>query len=158
MKYTFQGDVVLVSGAGSGIGEATARLLAANGLRVVVSDIDAGTAGRVAGAIVADGGTAVAHAGDVSRPEDAESAVALAVREFGALQLAFNNAGIGAPFKPAGELTTEEWRRVIDINLSGCYWMAQACGKVMQPGSSVINRAFVDRNTLPGHWRLVDCR
>ena len=49
MKYTFQGDVVLVSGAGSGIGEATARLLAANGLRVVVSDIDAGTAGRVAG-------------------------------------------------------------------------------------------------------------
>ena len=119
MKYTFQGDVVLVSGAGSGIGEATARLLAANGLRVVVSDIDAGTAGRVAGAIVADGGTAVAHAGDVSRPEDAESAVALAVREFGALQLAFNNAGIGAPFKPAGELTTEEWRRVIDINLSG---------------------------------------
>lgn len=119
MKYTFHGDVVLVSGAGSGIGEATAKLLATNGLRVVVSDIHAATAQRVADAIAEAGGTALAHAGDVSRPEDAEAAVALAVGEFGALHLAFNNAGIGAPLKPAGELTTEEWRRVIDINLSG---------------------------------------
>lgn len=121
MKYSFKGDVALVSGAGSGIGQATARLLAANGLKVVVTDIDAAASGRVAEAIVAAGGTAVAHAGDVARPEDAQSAVACAVDHFGALHLAFNNAGIGGTLAPAGTLDAAAWQRVIDINLSGVF-------------------------------------
>ena len=119
MKYSFKGDVALVTGAGSGIGEVTAMLLAANGLKVVASDLQQEPVDRVVGAIVAAGGQAVAHAGDVSRPETAESAVACAVGHYGALHFAFNNAGIGGTLQPAGELSPDDWRRVIDINLSG---------------------------------------
>ncbi|MFA7487311.1 MAG: SDR family NAD(P)-dependent oxidoreductase, partial [Lysobacteraceae bacterium] len=119
MKYSFKGDTALVTGAGSGIGAATAKLLAENDVRVVVSDIDADTVARVVAEIIAAGGDAVAHVGDVSRPEDAQSAVVLAQESFGALHLAFNNAGIGGTLKPAGELEPAEWQRVIDINLSG---------------------------------------
>lgn len=122
MKYSFKGDTALVTGAGSGIGAATAKLLAENDVRVVVSDIDADTVARVVAEIIAAGGDAVAHVGDVSRPEDAQSAVVLAQESFGALHLAFNNAGIGGTLKPAGELEPAEWQRVIDINLSGVFY------------------------------------
>lgn len=139
MKYTFQGNSALVTGAGSGIGEATAKLLARNGVRVVVSDIHAGPVARVVAEITAAGGTAVPHAGDVARPEDAGSAVALAVEKFGALHLAFNNAGIGGALKPAGELDVADWRRVIDINLSGVqYGLRYQIPAMLAAGGGVI--------------------
>lgn len=69
MKYIFKGDSALVSGAGSGIGEATAHLLAINGVRVVASDIDFEAARRVTQAIIAAGGRAVAHEGNAAKPE-----------------------------------------------------------------------------------------
>lgn len=119
MKYAFAGESVLVTGAASGIGEATARLLAANGLAVVVSDVQADAVERLAEQLVAAGGRAVAHCGDVARDADAESAVAAAVDAFGSLAYAFNNAGIGGTLKPAGELAAQDWQRVIDINLTG---------------------------------------
>ena len=144
MKYTFKGDTALVTGAGSGIGAATAKLLAENGVRVVVSDIDADNVARVVADIGAAGGGAVAHVGDVSRPQDAQSAVALAQETFGALHLAFNNAGIGGTLKPAGELEPAEWQRVIDINLSGVQYglryqipamLAAGCGAIVNMSS-----------------------
>ena len=139
MKYTFQGNSALVTGAGSGIGEATAKLLAENGVRVVVSDIHAEPVARVVAEITAAGGTAVPHVGDVARPEDAESAVALAVEKFGALHLAFNNAGIGGVLKPAGELDPADWRRVIDINLSGVqYGLRYRIPAMLAAGGGVI--------------------
>lgn len=119
MKYTFNGYSALVTGAGSGIGEATARMLAANGVQVTVSDIDIEAAQRVAQAIGAAGGHAVAHAGDAAKPEDTHAAVQCAEKHFGALHFAVNNAGIAGALKPAGELTADEWQRVIDVNLSG---------------------------------------
>lgn len=119
MKYSFSGKSVLVSGAASGIGAATARLLAANGLAVVLSDLQADAVERLAAEIAAAGGQALAHAGDVARAEDAEAAVACAIRRFGALHYAFNNAGIGGTLAPAGELGAADWQRVIDINLGG---------------------------------------
>ena len=106
MKYSFPGQSALVTGAASGIGEATARLLAANGASVVVSDLQADAVQRVVDAIVADAA-------------QVEAAVACAVTHFGALHLAVNNAGIGGDSGPAGELSREAWQRVIDVNLSG---------------------------------------
>ena len=103
MKYSFPGQSALVTGAASGIGEATARLLAANGASVVVSDLQADAVQRVVDAIVADGGKAVANVCDVADAAQVEAAVACAVTHFGALHLAVNNAGIGGDSGPAGE-------------------------------------------------------
>ena len=119
MRYTFTGDVALVTGAGSGIGEATARLLADNGLAVVVADVDGAAVDRVVDGITGGGGRAVANVADVSRAADVEAAVASAIETFGALHFAFNNAGIGGTLLPAGELEPDDWRRVIDVNLGG---------------------------------------
>ncbi len=145
MKYTFNGDVALVSGAGSGIGAATARLLADNGVRVVVSDLHPASVERVVAEIRAAGGTALPHVGDVSRPQDAESAVALAVSQFGALHLAFNNAGIGGTLKPSGELDPADWQRVIDINLSGVqYGMRyQIPAMIAAGGGAIVNMSSI---------------
>ena len=145
MKYSFRGDVALVTGAGSGIGEVTAMLLAANGLKVVASDLHREPVDRVAGAIVAAGGQAVAHAGDVSRPETAESAVACAVGHYGALHFAFNNAGIGGTLQPAGELSPDDWQRVIDINLSGVQYglRAQIPAILAAGGGAIVNMSSI---------------
>lgn len=145
MKYSFKGDTALVTGAGSGIGETTARLLAQNGLRLVVSDIDSGKAEALAAAIRDAGGQAVAHAGDVSRPEDAQAAVALAVERFGALHMAFNNAGIGGTLLPAGELSPEDWQRVIAINLSGVQYglRYQIPAMLAAGGGAIVNMSSI---------------
>jgi len=119
MKYAFKGKAVLVSGAASGIGEASARLLAANGLPVLVSDLQAEPLARLVAAIEAEGGRALAHVGDVADPAAAAAAVRAAEQAFGGLSYAVNNAGIGGRLLPAGELPAEDWQRVIDINLGG---------------------------------------
>lgn len=119
MKYSFSGHTVLISGAASGMGEATARLLADNDLAVVLSDIQADAVARLAQEINAAGGRAVAHVGNVANASDAQAAVDSAITHFGALHFAFNNAGVGGAMLPAGELPADDWQRVIDINLSG---------------------------------------
>ncbi|MCA1855475.1 SDR family oxidoreductase [Massilia oculi] len=119
MKYAFKGKAVLVSGAASGIGEASARLLAANGLPVLVSDLQAEPLARLVAAIEAEGGRALAHVGDVADPAAAAAAVRAAEQAFGGLSYAVNNAGIGGRLLPAGDLPAEDWQRVIDINLGG---------------------------------------
>lgn len=145
MKYTFTGHAALVTGAGSGIGQAIARLLAENGVSVVVSDLHADSVGRVAAGIVASGGRAVAHTGDVARPEDAESAVNCVTEHFGALHMAVNNAGIGGQIKPSGELSAEEWRRVIDVNLSGVQYglRYQIPAMLKAGGGSIVNMSSI---------------
>ena len=122
MKYSFSGRAALVTGAGSGIGEAIARLLASNGLSVVVSDVSADNAERVAKLINTDGGQAVANVADVARIDDVEAAVACAVDTFGGLHFAVNNAGISGDQSPVGELDPAAWSRVIDINLNGVFY------------------------------------
>ena len=81
-------------------------------------------------------------AADMALPENALAVVEAAMKEFGHVDVLVNNAGKGTAV-PATRETPEQFREVIDINLNGCYWMAQACGRVMQPGSAIINIASV---------------
>ena len=79
---------------------------------------------------------------DVTKPEDCRRLVQETVAAFGRVDVLVNNAGIGTAV-PATRETPEQFRQVIDVNLNGCYWMAQACGRVMQPGSSISNISSV---------------
>jgi NAD(P)-dependent dehydrogenase (short-subunit alcohol dehydrogenase family) len=135
----FAGTVAVVTGAGSGIGRATARLLAQLGAKVHCADLDAESAERVAHDI----GTAVAHRLDVS---DAAAIEALAARVFdedGAVDVLHNNAGIGH----AGEIehtTIDDWRRVIDVNLLGvAYGVAAFVPRMLRQGrgAHIVNTA-----------------
>jgi NAD(P)-dependent dehydrogenase (short-subunit alcohol dehydrogenase family) len=79
---------------------------------------------------------------DVTEPDDCQALVDAAVAELGRLDVLVNNAGVGTAV-PALKERPEEFRRVIDINLNGCYWMAQRAAAVMQPGSSIVNIASI---------------
>ncbi len=110
MTSAFAGKVALVTGAGSGIGEAIARLLAARGAQVIVADVNLPAAERVVEAIRASGGGAAAVQADVADPSAVESMVKFAVDTYGSLNSAVNNAGIGGDQKPTGEYSPEGWR------------------------------------------------
>ena len=98
----------------------------------------AGTAALVEAA----GRRAYSHKTDVADPEQCQQLVDAAMEKFGRVDVLINNAGVGTAV-PATRETPEQFRSVIDINLNGSYWMAQACGRVMEPGSSIINIASV---------------
>jgi NAD(P)-dependent dehydrogenase (short-subunit alcohol dehydrogenase family) len=110
--------VAIVTGGGSGIGEAVSRELARRGARVVVADIDADNAGRVAAAIADSGGRATAHSVDVAKEPDVRSLVEETASAYGRLDYQFNNAGI-AIGGDARDLTLDQWRRVLDVDLHG---------------------------------------
>ena len=116
---SFNNKVALVTGAGSGIGEAIAKELARLGASVVVADINEAGAQRVANEIAAAGGTASPIVADSASPDDNERAVAFALSTYGKLNYAVNNAGIGGNAAPTGEIDLEDWDRVIAINLNG---------------------------------------
>lgn len=143
----FKDRVALVTGGGSGIGEATCKLLAEYGVKVVVSDINKEGAERVAGEIEAAGGTAIAVVGDTSSKEDNERMVQTTVEAFGQLNYAVNNAGIGGPQAPAGETDLEAWDKVIGINLNGVlYGMRYQIPEMLKAGadkSAIVNMASI---------------
>jgi NAD(P)-dependent dehydrogenase (short-subunit alcohol dehydrogenase family) len=143
----FQGRVAIVTGGGSGLGEAIAKSLAARGSRLVVSDINLAGAERVVQEITDAGGTAVAIVHDTAKAEDNERAVAHAVSTYGALHYAVNNAGIGGAAAPAGEVDLADWRRVIDIDLSGVlYGMRYQIPAMLQAGAAkcaIVNMASI---------------
>jgi NAD(P)-dependent dehydrogenase (short-subunit alcohol dehydrogenase family) len=137
-RFRLDGKVAVVTGASSGLGAAFAVGLAEAGADVVVAarrtDRHKGTADQVE----ALGRRCLAVTADVSDPDDCTRVVTEAVETLGQVDVLVNNAGVGTAF-PATRETPEQFRQVIDINLNGSYWMAQACGRVMKPGSSIVN-------------------
>ena len=147
MQTSFGGRVALITGGGSGLGEATAKLMASRGAKVVLTDIKLETAERVAKEITASGGIASAIQQDTAKPEDSEKVVQFALSTYGALHYAVNNAGIGGAAAPAGETDIDEWKRVIDINLNGVlYGMRYQIPAMLKAGaqqSAIVNMASI---------------
>ena len=142
-----EGKVAIVTGGGSGLGEAIAKSLAARGSKVVVTDINLKSAERVVQEITDAGGTASAIQHDAAKAEDNERAVGHAVSTYGALHYAVNNAGIGGAAAPAGEVDLADWQRVIDINLNGVlYGMRYQIPAMLKAGAkscAIVNMASI---------------
>jgi len=121
-QYDFDGKVVAITGAASGIGRATARRFAACGARVVVADIDVPGAHETVDLIAAAGGTATAVHTDVADSASVRGMVATAVTTYGGLDIAHNNAGIVGAGANIGEMADETWERGIAVMLSGVFY------------------------------------
>ncbi|HET6639373.1 MAG TPA: glucose 1-dehydrogenase [Gemmatimonadota bacterium] len=145
MTKFFDGRVALVTGAGSGIGRAIAHGFAAEGARVVVSDLDEAGGAETVAAIEEAGGNATFVRADVSKPEDCEALAGRAVRDFGGLHVAVNNAGVSGPSAPTGEYPVDGWDRVIAINLSGVFYgmRSQIPALLDSGGGSIVNIASI---------------
>ena len=117
--------VALVSGGGSGIGEATCHHLAEHGHRVAVVDVDGGAADRVADAIRAGGGDAVGLVADVTDRPAVDDAFRATAEAFGPVEVLVTSAGL-CPFTPFADITLDEWHRAIDVNLTGTFHCCQA--------------------------------
>jgi NAD(P)-dependent dehydrogenase (short-subunit alcohol dehydrogenase family) len=141
--------VAIVTGASSGLGVAFAQGLAEAGADVVLGARRADRLEETAELVRKAGRRALAVATDVADPESCTALVEAAMSGFGRVDVLVNNAGVGTAV-PATRETPEQFRSVIDVNLNGCYWMAQACGRVMQPGSSIINISSVLGLTTAG--------
>ena len=141
-RFRLDDRVAIVTGASSGLGVAFAKALAEAGADVVLAARRADRLEQTRGLVEESGRRALVVAADVSRPADAQAVVEAAMNEFGHVDVLVNNAGKGTAV-PSTRETPEQFREVIDINLNGCYWMAQACGRVMQPGSAIVNIASV---------------
>jgi NAD(P)-dependent dehydrogenase (short-subunit alcohol dehydrogenase family) len=141
----FRGKVALVTGAGSGIGEACAVMFGRGTARVVVADINLDAVERVAGAIRAAGGTAAGVRADVADPTSVEAMVGFAAETYGGLDIAVNNAGIGGDQLPTGEYPVEAWQRVIAVNLSGVFYCMryELPAMVERGGGAIVNMASI---------------
>jgi NAD(P)-dependent dehydrogenase (short-subunit alcohol dehydrogenase family) len=140
--FRLDGRVAIVTGASSGLGVAFAQGLAEAGADVVLGARRAERLAETAALVEATGRRALAVPTDVSDPAACTALVEAAMHAFGRVDVLVNNAGVGTAV-PATHETPEQFRSVVEVNLNGCYWMAQACGRVMQPGSSIVNISSV---------------
>jgi NAD(P)-dependent dehydrogenase (short-subunit alcohol dehydrogenase family) len=136
--FRLDGRVAVVTGASSGLGVAFARALAEAGADVALGARRVDKLEETRALVEATGRRAIAVATDVTEPADCDALVQAALRDLGRVDILVNNAGVGTSV-PATRETPEQFREVIDVNLMGSYWMAQACGRVMEPGSSIVN-------------------
>jgi NAD(P)-dependent dehydrogenase (short-subunit alcohol dehydrogenase family) len=147
--FRLEGRVAIVTGGSSGLGIAFAQALAEAGGTVVLAARRRDRMGGIVADLRACGFKVIAFATDVGDPAQCENLVERVIAECGQVDVLVNNAGVGAA-RPALRETPEEFRGVIDVNLNGSYWMAQACGRVMRPGSSIVNVSSVLGLTTAG--------
>ena len=147
--FRLDGRVAIVTGASSGLGVAFARGLAEAGADLVLGARRLDRLAETASLVEAAGRRAIAVETDVTDPDACTALVQAGLDAFGAVDVLVNNAGLGTAV-PATHETPEQFRSVIDVNLNGCYWMAQACGRVMQPGSAIVNVSSVLGFTTAG--------
>jgi NAD(P)-dependent dehydrogenase (short-subunit alcohol dehydrogenase family) len=148
-KFRLDDRVVIVTGASSGLGVAFAIAAAEAGADVVLAARRADRLEQTAESVRAAGRRALTLPSDVTDPQRCTAIVDAAMQEFGRVDVLVNNAGVGTAV-PATRETPEQFRSVIELNLNACYWMAQACGRVMQPGSSIVNIASILGITTAG--------
>lgn len=141
----FAGRVAVVTGGGSGIGQACAALLGRRGAQVAVLDVDGAAAQRLATAITTGGGRARPYTVDVTDPAAVEAAFAAVSEELGVVQVLVNNAGVALPMVPLADLDDQSWRRVMSVNLDGLFFCLRAALRLMRDsgGGSIVNMSSV---------------
>lgn len=148
-RFRLDGRVVLLTGASTGLGVSCAVACADVGAELVLAARSAEGLARTAELVAARGANVTAVPTDVSDPDQASAAVAVAVERFGRVDVLINNAGISTA-RPSTRERPDEFRGVLAVNLEGAYWMAQACGRVMAPGSAIVNVSSVLALTTAG--------
>jgi NAD(P)-dependent dehydrogenase (short-subunit alcohol dehydrogenase family) len=145
MDKCLSGKVALVTGAGSGIGRATALLYALHGARVAVSDIDEAASNRAVAAIKEQGGEAFFVKANVADAEECQAMVARVAETCGRLDVACNNAGVAGEFTSISQTKIEDWHRVIDVNLNGMFHVLKYELEVMmrQGSGAIVNMASI---------------
>jgi len=136
----FAGKVLLVTGAGGGIGSAVVRLAAARGAQVIAADVRQETVDALAAEL---GDAVLAHGVDVADPDSCAAMVAAAVERFGRLDAGINVHGVTGIHAPVGEAGVDEWRRVLSINLDGAFYCmrAEIPAILASGGGSIVNFA-----------------
>ncbi|MBJ22664.1 MAG: SDR family oxidoreductase [bacterium] len=135
MSDRLAGKITIITGSGSGIGRASALRFAEEGATVIVNDIEKGGAEETVGLIAEAGGQAIAHQADITEPDQVEDLVARATRDYGRLDVMFNNAG-GARPESTEEMTAEAYRTIMELNLDGVFYGTQSALRVMLPQKS----------------------
>lgn len=145
MTKTFDGKTILVTGGGSGIGEAVAMQLGAEGANVAVADINKEAADAVVAKIKAAGGSAAATSCDVGDAESVKAMVDWAVSTFGGLHGAFNNAGVGGPAGMVQDIEIDAYHKLMDVNLHSVFYgmKYEAPAIIKSGGGSIVNTSSI---------------
>jgi NAD(P)-dependent dehydrogenase (short-subunit alcohol dehydrogenase family) len=148
-RFRLDDKVAIVTGASSGLGVAFADAFAQAGADVAICARRVERLEDTRKLVEGHGRRCHATRADVTDPDDCTRVVQETLDALGRVDILINNAGLGTAV-PATRETPDEFRKVIDVNLNGSYWMAQACGRVMQPGSAIINVGSVLGSTTAG--------